>query len=188
MVQPASPESPASSDQPQPPATSETPAQPQPPAAAPAASASPRRMAGSVTLNLSAIAATSVVPAESVEARPIDQALLEQYWAEAMDALKDEHPRMVASIRSRKLRLVEPDLFAIEVPNNFIVAEAKPHLMYLLDILRHSSGRPELNCRFDVVYEEQEAIIYSARDKYSVMSQANPMLATFKVLFPEVDL
>lgn len=141
-----------------------------------------------MSLNLSAITTQAAVPANPAETEPIDQSLLEQYWAEAMDALEGECPKMVAAVRSRKLHLLDPDLFIIDVPNNFIVAEVKPHLMQLLDILRRRSGRPGLNCRCEVVYEEQEAVIYSARDKYSVMAQSNPMLATFKVLFPEVDL
>lgn len=124
-----------------------------------------------------------------MEAKPINQQLLEQYWADAMDHFEPDWPKMVASVRTRKLRIEDPDNFVVEVPNSFITAEVKPHLMQLLDFLRRRSGRPELNCRCQVVYEEtKEAVIYSARDKYDVMLNANPMLATFKVLFPEVDL
>lgn len=133
-------------------------------------------------------AAAAPAAAQPVEERPITQELLEQYWAEAMTRLEADQPKAVASIRDRKLRLTEPDLFVVEVPNSFITAEVKPHVMTLLTLLRQRSGRPNLNCKFEVVYEQQEAVVYSARDKYDVMSQANPMLATFKVLFPEVDL
>jgi hypothetical protein len=31
-------------------------------------------------------------------------------------------------------------------------------------------------------------VAYTARDKYDVMVQANPMLENFRILFPEVDL
>lgn len=146
------------------------------------------RAAGSVSVKLSAIAAP-VRAAAPAEAKPIDQQLLEQYWAQAMEHFEAEWPKTVASVRGRKLRLEDPDSFVVEVPNSFITAELKPRLMQLLEYLRPLAGRPALNCRCEVVYEEvQEALVYSARDKYDVMSQANPMLATFKVLFPEVDL
>lgn len=147
------------------------------------------RIAGSVFVNISAIPRPAVVAAAPAEAKPIDQQLLEQYWAQAMGHFESVWPKTVAAVRSRKLRLEDSDSFVVEVPNSFITAELKPHLMELLEYLRPLAGRPALNCRCEVVYDEvQEAVVYSARDKYSVMSQANPMLATFKVLFPEVDL
>ena len=58
----------------------------------------------------------------------------------------------------------------------------------MLTYLRRLSHRPQLNCHVEVVYEEHEAVAYSARDKYDVMVQANPMLDNFRVLFSEVDL
>lgn len=146
------------------------------------------RVANSVSMNLAPINTADILPSAAAEERPIDQQLLEQYWAEAMDHFEPQLPKIVAAIRNQKLQLDGPDQFKVNMPNYFVVAEARPHVMQLLEFLRQRAGRPNLNLEFNVVYEEREAVVYSARDKYDVMAEANPMLATFKVLFPEVDL
>ena len=71
--------------------------------------------------------------------------------------------------------------------NSYIESEIKPYLIRMLTFLRSKSGRPNLNCKTEVVYEEKEAKAYTPRDKYDVMQQANPILETFRIIFPEVD-
>ena len=58
----------------------------------------------------------------------------------------------------------------------------------MLTYMRQKSCRKNLNCRVEVVYEEHEATVYYARDKYDVMVKENPELERFRVLFPDVEL
>ena len=58
----------------------------------------------------------------------------------------------------------------------------------MLTYMRQKSCRKNLNCRVEVGYEEHEATVYYARDKYDVMVKENPELERFRVLFPDVEL
>lgn len=104
-----------------------------------------------------------------------------------IEAMKNELPKLAEQLKDKELRMDEEDFFTIIVNNSFIESEIKPHLIRMLTYLRGKSGRPNLNCKTEVVYEEKEAVPYTPRDKYDVMQKSNPALDTFRVLFPEVD-
>jgi hypothetical protein len=118
---------------------------------------------------------------------PLDLETLMPAWTQTLEQLEKELPKLVLTLKEKELRVDGNDHFLILVNNSYTESEIKPHLVQLLGILRKLLGRPMLNCGIEVVYEEKEAIVYSPRDKYDVMSAANPALNTFRVLFPEVD-
>ncbi len=126
--------------------------------------------------------------AEEEAAEPLTPESLTAHWEAMREAMGAELPKLAEQLKGRELRLEDEDNFVIVVNNSYAEAEIRPHLIRMLTFLRKRSHRPKLNCRVEVVYEEHEAVAYSARDKYDVMVQANPALDSFRVLFPEVDL
>ncbi len=118
---------------------------------------------------------------------PLTLEELKPLWQEMLDRMKEEHPKLVGILKERELRMDGDEHFVIVVNNSFLESEIKPHLIQMLEILRSLAQRPLLNCSVLVEYEEREAIIYHPRDKYDVMYAANPTLAEFRKLFPEVD-
>ena len=118
---------------------------------------------------------------------PLTLEELKPLWQEMLDQMKEEHPKLVGILKERELRMDGDEHFVIVVNNSFLESEIKPHLIQILEILRSLAQRPLLNCSVLVEYEEREAIIYHPRDKYDVMHAANPTLAEFRKLFPEVD-
>ena len=118
---------------------------------------------------------------------PLTLEELKPLWQEMLDRMKEEHPKLVGILNERELRMDGDEHFVIVVNNSFLESEIKPHLIQMLEILRSLAQRPLLNCSVLVEYEEREAIIYHPRDKYDVMFAANPTLAEFRKLFPEVD-
>lgn len=118
---------------------------------------------------------------------PLTLEELKPLWQEMHDRMKEEHPKLVGILKERELRMDGDEHFVIVVNNSFLESEIKPHLIQMLEILRSLAQRPLLNCSVLVEYEEREAKIYHPRDKYDVMFAANPTLAEFRKLFPEVD-
>ncbi len=118
---------------------------------------------------------------------PLDDERLHACWEAMLSAMKGELPKLAELLKDKPLRIDEEDMFSIIVSNSFVESEIKPHLIRMLTYLRAKSGRPNLNCKTEVVYEEKEAKAYAPRDKYDVMQQSNPALETFRILFPEVD-
>ena len=118
---------------------------------------------------------------------PLTLEELKPLWQEMLDRMKEEHPKLVGILKERELRMDGDEHFVIVVNNSFLESEIKPHLIQMLEILRSLAQRPLLNCSVLVEYEEREAIIYHPRDKYDVMHAANPTLAEFRKLFPDVD-
>lgn len=123
----------------------------------------------------------------NAESRPLDQAGLDKAWDEMLPQLPDDMAKVREKVSALRPELKEPDLFTLTVGNSFAEAEMRPGLIPMLNLLRTLTGRPNLNCKIEVVYEEKESVAYSPRDKYDVMSRENPTLDTFKILFPDVD-
>lgn len=125
---------------------------------------------------------------EAVKLPPMEQEALEESWKSMLDFFAEREPKLVESLKGRTIRLEGEDFFVIEVGNSYVEAEIRPHLRDMLEQMRAISGHKLLNCKVEVVYEEKEAKIYAPRDKYQVMAKENPVLETFRILFPEVDL
>ena len=123
-----------------------------------------------------------------VVAEPLTLEGLTEHWEAMLEAMRTELPKLADQLKGKELRLEGEDDFVIVVNNSYAEAEIRPHLIRMLTFLRKRSHRPMLNCKVEVVYEEHESVAYTARDKYDVMVQANPMLENFRILFPEVDL
>lgn len=105
-----------------------------------------------------------------------------------VEAFAAENQKLADQLKDREITMEGEDMFVITVSNSYLDAEIRHNLIRILTFLREKSGRPGLNCRTQVVYEEKEAVAYSARDKYDVMQAANPAIDSFRVLFPDVDL
>ena len=121
------------------------------------------------------------------KAPPVTLEQLNIYWAEMLQAMRQQEPKFAEQLKDKELRIEDDDTFVILVNNNYLDTEIRRHLVSMLTYLRQRSGRPQLNARVEVVYEEKEALVYSPRDKYDAMLQSNPALASFRVLFSEVD-
>ena len=121
------------------------------------------------------------------KAPPVTLEQLNTYWAEMLQAMRQQEPKFAEQLKDKELRIEDDDTFVILVNNNYLDTEIRRHLVSMLTYLRQRSGRPQLNARVEVVYEEKEALVYSPRDKYDAMLQSNPALASFRVLFSEVD-
>lgn len=119
---------------------------------------------------------------------PLTEEALKALWAEMLEDLAKESPRLAEQLKDRPLRLEEEDQFVIEVNSSYMDAEIKPHLIPMLTFMRQKGRRKNLNCKVEVVYEEHEATVYYARDKYDVMVKENSELERFRVLFPDVEL
>ena len=121
------------------------------------------------------------------ENRPLDQEGLERAWAEAVSQLPDTLSKVQERVKGLVPHLDNEDDFTINVSNSFVEAEIRPGMIPILTHLRNHTGRSNLNGHIKVVYEEKESIVYAPRDKYDVMVKENPVLDTFKVIFPDVD-
>lgn len=131
--------------------------------------------------------ATPTPQAQPAEVLPLDEAGLHGCWDAMLEELKDELPKLVEQLKDKVLRLDGEDLFTVIVNNSYIESEIKPHLIRMLTYLRGKTGRPNLNCKIEVVYEQKETKAYTPHDKYEVMLQSNPDLETFRIYFPEID-
>lgn len=140
------------------------------------------------TMAMGAISIADVLPKqEEKPLPPITLETLDEYWKQALQQLAGTEPKLVEVLKERELRVDGDEHFVIVVSNSYSASEIKPHLMQLLTILRNLSHRPKLNCAVVVEAEEREAVIYHPRDKYDAMVNNNPVLNTFRQLFPEVD-
>ena len=119
---------------------------------------------------------------------PMSPEAIEKNWKQMLDTLAGKNPQLVATLQNRTIRPEGEDYFIIEVGNSYVEAEIRPHLREMLEQMRATSGHKKLNCKIEVVYQEKEAKAYAPRDKYEVMAKTNPVLDTFRILFPEVDL
>jgi hypothetical protein len=143
-----------------------------------------RTMGVNIKTTATALAAVST---EQPSAPPPTQEQLEGYWGEMLEAMRCELPKLADQLGGRELRVEADDMFVVVVNNSYLDAEIRPHLLRMLTYLRKRCGRPMLNCRVEVVYEEKEAVAYAPRDKYDVMAQKNPKIEIFREMFPDVD-
>jgi hypothetical protein len=165
-------------------------AQPSAPSVQSAPSATTGRLhrVGSVSIKATQASAPVAAPqSHGPQNQPLDEKGLQQCWDAMLNAMKEELPKLSEQLKDKKLNIEQEDFFTIEVNNSYLESEIKPHLIRMLTYMRNRSGRPNLNCKIVVVYEEKEAVVYTPRDKYDVMQKSNPALDTFRVLFPEVD-
>ena len=125
---------------------------------------------------------------EAAPLPPITQQELADAWKVMLEAMRAELPRLTAQLEGRQLRMVGHNQFELVVDNNFLEAEIKPHLVRMLTYLRQRCHRPGLNCKIVVEYQKQQAVAYTAREKYDVMVRQNPQLDKLRDLFPEIDL
>lgn len=144
-----------------------------------------RTMGVNVKTTPTATATAHAEQPETAEAPTLEQLVV--CWGEMVEAMRDELPKLAEQLKGRELRLEGDDMFVVVVNNSYLDAEIRPHLLRMLTYMRKRCGRPRLNCRVEVVYEEKEAVAYAPRDKYDAMALKNPTIEKLRELFPDVD-
>ncbi len=145
------------------------------------------RLRRTMGVNVKTTPTASAATAEQPEAPPPTLEQLQGCWGEMVEAMRGELPKLAEQLKGRELRLEGDDMFVVVVSNSYLDAEIRPHLLRMLTYLRKRCGRPKLNCRVEVVYEEKEAVAYAPRDKYDAMALKNPTIEKLRELFPDVD-
>ena len=147
------------------------------------------RRASAVSLkDIGAPSGTAASPEVLPDGPPLTQEALKALWDEMLEELAKDAPRLAEQLSGPPLHFESEDQFVVEVISSYMDAEIKPRLIAMLTFMRQKGRRKNLNCKVEVVYEEHEATVYYARDKYDVMTKENPELERFRVLFPDVEL
>ena len=147
------------------------------------------RRASAVSLkDIGAPSGTAASPEVLPDGPPLTQEALKALWDEMLEELAKDAPWLAEQLSGRPLHFESEDQFVVEVNSSYMDAEIKPRLIAMLTFMRQKGRRKNLNCKVEVVYEEHEATVYYARDKYDVMTKENPELERFRVLFPDVEL
>ena len=140
-----------------------------------------------ITVKTTPIEVKPLPPTATEPLPPLTITELQQHWQAMVQAMQKDLPQLSEQVKDRELRVDGDDHFIVVVPNNYVETEIKTHLIRMLTYLRNRSGRQDLNCHVVVEYEEHETVAYTPRDKYDVMSEANPNLETLRIILPEVD-
>ena len=119
---------------------------------------------------------------------PLTQQSLQEAWQHLLDDLAASNPDLHRLLDGREVRLAKDDFIQIVGDSTHLKEELRPHQVALFQTLRTATRRPALNGEVIVEYVERETVPYAPRDKYEALVAANPVLETFHVLFPEIDL
>lgn len=125
--------------------------------------------------------------AQPTEGDPLTQDSLQQYWNTLIGDLQESNKALHDLLANRTIEYKDNDLFDIVADSSYFEEEFRPHRVAVLERLRHMSRRPNVNCQVRVEYVETEYAAYIPRDKYEVMQATNPQIASFRVVFPEID-
>ncbi len=119
-----------------------------------------------------------------VEAAPLTQDILEQYWNECAEELNLQQLLSDASVSLGE----HPGLIDIKAKTVSFHDEFKPHRIDVMEALRRRCGMPMLDCKVTPMYIKKEDVPYSPNEKYNAMLQTNPKLFELRKLFPQIDL
>ena len=168
------------------------------PQAAPATVAPVRRLSGigSIADKLGTISIKTTV--QDLEQRQSDEASMRMeqpltndtislYWQRLIEAKASLPERVLSGLREATPQ-IDGDMIIIHTKNAYLDVELRPYMVELLEWMRKASGKPDLNSRVEVEYEEQKALVYSATDKYQVMADENPQLHELRKLLPDIDM
>lgn len=123
-------------------------------------------------------------PKVQVEAKPLTQDDLERYWKETASELNLTELMAAATVRlGENQRTID-----VEATETWFATDFRPHRIKVMESLRKKSGMPMLDCNVIPLFVSKDTIIYSAEEKYRVMLETNPHLASLRKLFPEIDI
>lgn len=123
-------------------------------------------------------------PKVQVEAKPLTQDDLERYWKETASELNLTELMAAATVRlGENQRTID-----VEATETWFATDFRPHRIEVMEKLRAKSCMPMLDCNVIPLFVSKDTIIYSAEEKYRVMLETNPHLASLRKLFPEIDI
>ncbi|MBR4804432.1 MAG: DNA polymerase III subunit gamma/tau [Bacteroidales bacterium] len=178
---------PAQPQQPQP----QQPVQPQPqptPVVKPAQVKIPTNAGTSLSINTQ----PQQNPAEEKknEVITLSQEELEKQWMELAELKKLTNMEIFTTMNDKKLNFIDQENFEVEVSNSIYETRFKKYKNEILEALRYRTGIEDLNFTVKVVplYDENEAKLFTTKDKYEAMSKENPALDSFRSsLFQDID-
>lgn len=119
-----------------------------------------------------------------VEAKPLTQEDLEQYWNEIAEELNLKELMAAAEVHlGENNRTID-----VQATETWFATDFRPHRIDVMELLRKKSGMPMLDCNIIPLFVSKGTLIYTAEEKYKAMVQTNPHLASLRKLFPEIDL
>ncbi len=145
------------------------------------------RRKSSLSISVDLPTAAAAAPAEAPQQQTLTLALLEGYWESMLGAMREQYPQLAEHLGVAKLEWVDEDNFVIVVQSSFAESEIRPYLVRILTYLRRKSARGLLNATIKVVHVERKTVAYMPQEKFDLMASTNPVLNTFRVIFPEVD-
>ncbi|MCQ2261475.1 MAG: hypothetical protein MJZ77_08815 [Bacteroidales bacterium] len=145
------------------------------------------RRISSLSISVDLPTAAAAAPAEAPQQQTLTLALLEGYWESMLGAMREQYPQLAEHLGVAKLEWVDEDNFVIVVQSSFAESEVRPYLVRILTYLRRKSARGLLNATIKVVHVERKTVAYMPQEKFDLMASTNPVLNTFRVIFPEVD-
>ena len=145
------------------------------------------RRKSSLSISVDQPTAAAAAPAEAPQQQTLTLALLEGYWESMLGAMREQYPQLAEHLGVAKLEWVDEDNFVIVVQSSFAESEVRPYLVRILTYLRRKSARGLLNATIKVVHVERKTVAYMPQEKFDLMASTNPVLNTFRVIFPEVD-
>lgn len=119
--------------------------------------------------------------------QPLTNDTISLYWQRLIEVKTSLPERILNGLREARPQ-IDGDMIIIHTKNAYLGVELRPYMVELLEWMRKASGMPDLNSRVEVEYEEQKVLVYSATDKYQVMSDENPQLHELRKLLPDIDM
>ena len=124
------------------------------------------------------------------EAITLSQEELEKQWMELAELKKLTNMEIFTTMNDKKLNFIDQENFEVEVSNSIYETRFKKYKNEILEALRYRTGIEDLNFTVRVVplYDENEAKLFTTKDKYEAMSKENPALDSFRSsLFQDID-
>ncbi|MFO7370255.1 MAG: DNA polymerase III subunit gamma/tau [Bacteroidales bacterium] len=120
---------------------------------------------------------------EMEEAKPLTPEFLDQCWNAYIAQIREERPRMAASLRNAKPRIEAGHRITVELNNLSQLDDFKNNTQHDLEKFLRREAR---NIQIHIVAEMTEAKesasvkLYTSEEKFRYLSQKNPALANFK--------
>lgn len=116
----------------------------------------------------------------------LTQERLQKAWEVLLDDCEDE--RLARLLREPKIRLEDENAVVLTVNNGIFEHGFRKYQTQVMGELRERLGCKDIVCRVQVEAEEHVAKIFSARDKFEAMRQANKNMDLMRKLFGDIDI
>lgn len=123
-------------------------------------------------------------PPAEVEAPPLTENALQQYWNETAEELQLQELMQQAEVHlSDQIGHIEIIATSVTFHEDF-----KPHRIDIMEGLRRRSHMPMLDCNVKPLFVTKDALPYTPNEKYLDMLKKNPQLENLRKLFPQIDI